>query len=155
MAHFEMSWTAPEFAYRERDVAWYWISIIAAAAMVAFAVWQKDFLFGFFIVIAEMLAIVWANRTPRMVSFSLSERELVIAGQKHYAMNDFESFSVEDSDDVFAELILHPKGKLRTPAILFVPTAEIPAIRKNFATNLREIEYQPTFIDSLEKIIGF
>jgi hypothetical protein len=155
MPHFEMSWMAPEFAYRERDVAWYWISIIIAAILVAFAVWQRDFLFGFFVVIAEMLAIVWATRVPRMISFSLSERELSVGERKHYAMGDFESFSVEDFEDEYAGLILNPKGKLRMPAIVMIPTADLALLRKNFAALIREIEYQPTFIDSLEKIIGF
>ncbi len=57
MATFEINWEAPEFEYREKDVSWYWISIIAAAAIIAFSVWQRNFLFGFFIVIAEMLVI--------------------------------------------------------------------------------------------------
>ena len=150
-----MSWTAPEFARRDRDVSWYWISIMVAAAMVAFAVWQRDFLFGLFVVVAEMLAIVWASRTPRMIAFSLSERELLVGERKHYAMSEFDSFSVEDSDDIFTEIIFNPKGKLRTPVLLLIPTADIAALRKNFATILREVEYQPSFIDSLEKIIGF
>jgi hypothetical protein len=150
-----MSWTAPEFAYRERDVSWYWISIIIAAAMVAFAVWQRDFLFGLFVVVAEMLAIVWANRTPRMIAFTLTERDFVVGEQKHYLVNDFETFSIDDADDIFVGLILHPKGKLRTPVFVFLPATDVPAVRKNFTGILREIEYQPTFIDSLEKIIGF
>src|SRR4051812_48043934 len=98
MAQFDMQWEAPEFVYRERGVSWYWLTIIVAAAMVAFAVWQRDFLFGVFIIIAEMLAIVWANRTPRMIPFSLSERELAIGSRKRYVVTNMETFSVADED---------------------------------------------------------
>lgn len=64
MTSFEIKWQAPEYEYREKTVSWYWISIVVAALVIAFSVWQKNFLFGFFIVIAEMLFIVWGNRTP-------------------------------------------------------------------------------------------
>ena len=46
MAKFETTWEAPEFEYREKEVSWYWISIIAAALIIAFSVWEKDFLFA-------------------------------------------------------------------------------------------------------------
>ena len=83
MAKFETTWEAPEFEYREKEVSWYWISIIAAALIIAFSVWQKDFLFGFFIVIAEMLFIVWGNKAPRTLTFTLTDTELNIGDTSH------------------------------------------------------------------------
>ena len=70
---FEVVWDAPEFEYREKGISWYWLSIIAAACIIAFAAWFRNFLFGFFIVIAEILFIVWGNRQPRTVEFKLDD----------------------------------------------------------------------------------
>ena len=45
-------WQIPEYEYRSKDVSWYWISLIAAIVLFAFAIWQKNFLFAIFVVIA-------------------------------------------------------------------------------------------------------
>ena len=95
MAKFETTWQAPEFEYREKEVSWYWISIIAAALIIAFSVWEKDFLFGLFIVIAEMLFIVWGNKVPAVVPFTLTDTEITIGGYKSYLMKEFESWSAD------------------------------------------------------------
>lgn len=138
MTPFEMTWQAPEFIHRERDVSWYWISIIIAAAIIAFAVWQRDFLFGLFIIVAEILAIVWASRTPRMINFSLSDHDFLIDTMKHYRISEFESFSMNiDNEEIFSELILHPKGKLRSIVIASIPTVSTDEARKNLRTLMK------------------
>ncbi|MDP3892652.1 hypothetical protein, partial [Nocardioides sp.] len=71
MEQFNIEWRAPEFYYREKGVSWYWLSIIAAIVILSVSVWQKNFLFAVFVVIAEILMLVWAGRKPREISFSL------------------------------------------------------------------------------------
>ena len=81
MAQFHTEWSAPEFEYRPKSVSWYWISIICAAAIIAFAIWEQNFLFGIFVVIAEILLIAWGNEMPATVSITLTESELSSAMQ--------------------------------------------------------------------------
>ena len=92
MASFTITWQAPEFQYREKGVSWYWLSIIVVAAIIAFAIWQRNFLFGVFMVIAEILLIVWANAVPKVFDFSLTENDLAIGEAKNYRISLFESF---------------------------------------------------------------
>jgi hypothetical protein len=155
MASFEMQWEAPEFEYREKGVSWYWISIIVAAIVISFSVWQKNFLFGFFIVIAEMLFIVWGNRKPRMVHFSLNETAIVIDGAKHYFLKDLESFSVDELGGEWTELIFYSRAKLRTPLKLLLPQGHLEEFRAGIKNILKEIPYEPTLIDSIEKLLRF
>ena len=61
----EIQWHAPEFEYRAKTMSWYWLSILLAVVILALAVWQKNFLFGIFVIVAEILILVWANREPR------------------------------------------------------------------------------------------
>lgn len=75
---FLMAWEAPEFEHREKDISWYWISIIVATLIIAFAVWQKNFLFGFFIVIAEILFVLWGNEKPRTVEFRITNKGSIL-----------------------------------------------------------------------------
>ena len=155
MASFDLSWQAPEFEYRDKDVGWYWISIIVASCIIAFAVWQRDFLFGFFIVIAEILFVAWGDRFPRPVDFRLTDKELVIEDKKLYPMGQLESWSAEPLDEEWTEFIFNFKAKLKTPLRMLVPASMVEDIRKNLKTVLKEVEHQPTLLDALEKLIRF
>jgi hypothetical protein len=155
MPKFEITWDAPEFEYREKEVSWYWISIIVAALIIAFSVWDKDFLFGFFIVVAEMLFIVWGNRVPKVVAFTLTDAEIDIGGYKSHSLKEFESWSVESDGGEWAEAAFYFRSRVRTPLAVIIPEDELAEIRTNLKTILKEVEHQPTFIDSIEKFFRF
>lgn len=152
---FETTWEAPEFEYRPKSISWYWLSIIISAAIIAFAIWERNFLFGIFIVIAEVLFIAWGNETPATVHFILTENDLAIGEAKHYQVKLFESFSVNELNDDWTELFFTFKTKLRTPLKVILPKIKIEEVRKNLKPVLREVEFEPSLLDSLEKIIGF
>jgi len=116
MEKFEITWDAPEFEYREKEVSWYWLSIIAAALIIAFAVWDKDFLFGFFVVVAEILFIVWGNRVPHVITFTLTDSEIDIGGYKSYLLKEFESWSVDSTGEEWAEIFFSFNHTLRHPS---------------------------------------
>jgi hypothetical protein len=155
-APFTIAWEAPEFEYREKDVSWYWISIIVASAIIAFAVWQKNFLFGFFIVIAEMLFVLWGNELPRAVTFSITEKGIDIdEGRKSYSLSLFESYGAYSLDEDWTELIFTFRSKVKTPLKIIFPENKLEELRKNLKTTLKEIEHEPTLLDSIERLIGF
>jgi hypothetical protein len=155
MAAFEIKWQAPEYEYHEKGISWYWISIIAAALVVAFSVWQKNFLFGLFVVIAEILFIIWGNRTPRLVSFIINEAELTIGGEKAYPFKNFESISVDAMGNGWAELIFIYRAKLKTPFKVLFPENRLAELRSNMRTILKEVSYEPTLLDAIEKLLRF
>jgi hypothetical protein len=157
MAESEIQWEAPEFEHRERDVSWYWISIIIAAAIIAFAIWQRNFLFGLFVVIAEILVIIWGNQTPRMIAFVLTEKGVEIEPGKFHRFSDMESFSIDKSsdDEPWGVIIFHHHGKFKLPLIIKLPKEKLEEIKNNIKKILKETDYEPSFLDSLEKLIGF
>jgi hypothetical protein len=155
MASFETRWEAPEFEYHPKGVSWYWLSIIIAAAVTAFAIWDRNFLFGVFVVIAEILLIAWGNETPTTVNFTLTENDLSIGNAKNYQLNLFENFSANERGSDWTEIFFTFKTKLRTPLKILAPKTKIDEIRKGLKSLLREVEFEPSLLDSLEKIIGF
>ena len=150
-----MKWEAPEFEYREKEVSWYWISIIVAALIIAFSVWQKDFLFGFFIVVAEMLFIVWGNKVPRVVLFTLTDAALDIGGFKTYSMKEFESWSADTDAGEWADVIFYFRSRVKTPLAVMVPSEKVGELRTNLKGVLKEIDHDPTLVDSIEKFLRF
>jgi len=178
MAQFEMTWEAPEFEYYEKDVSWYWITIIIAALIIAFSVWERNFLFGLFIVIAEILVIMWGNQKPRMVAFTLNENGLEIGGGsadagseggdgntssndvpagggKFHSIKEFESWSAAEVGDGLTELGFNFHAKLKVPLKILAPTASLEDIRKNLKLLLREVEHQTSLIEAIEKLLRF
>jgi hypothetical protein len=155
MAKFEITWEAPEFEYREKEVSWYWLSIIIASLIVAFSVWERNFLFGFFIVIAEILFIIWGNRVPRMTIFVLSDSEIRIGDYKTYLLKEFESWSVNIDGGEWIELAFYFRSKLHTPLVIITPEEELADVRTNLKGVLKEIEHDMSLVDSIEKFLRF
>ena len=150
-----MTWEAPEFEYAEKGVSWYWISMIGAALIVAFAVWTKIFLFGLFIVIAEVLIISFGNKEPRTIAFKLSDQGIAIGASKHHAMREFQSWSAGDYEGALVEIIFMFKGRLKIPLMVLIPSERLEELREKLASVLTEVEHKPSFLDSLEKISRF
>jgi hypothetical protein len=155
MAKFEIAWEAPEFEYREKSVSWYWLSIIVAAVIVAFSVWEKNFLFGLFIIVAEVLFLVWGNRTPRMIGFRITETGLEIEKQKLHLWKDVDTISVDSGEFGFVELVLIFRAKLRTPLKILFPEEKLAELRTDLKGIVREVPYEPTLLDSIEKLTRF
>jgi hypothetical protein len=155
MASFEIKWSAPEFEYRPKTISWYWLSIIIAAIIIAFSVLEKNFLFGVFIVIAEILFLVWGNRIPRMINFLLDDSGLHIEGGTLHAFKDFENMSVDDLETGWVELVFIFHAKLKTPLKVLFPTDHLQELRTKLKPFVKEVPYEPTFLDSIEKLLRF
>ena len=63
----DILWEAPEYIYREKTMRWYWANIAVATVLIAIAIWQHNFLFGFFIFVAEILLLAWSQREPEKI----------------------------------------------------------------------------------------
>jgi hypothetical protein len=152
---FSIVWEAPEFEYREKSVSWYWISIIVAALMVAFSVWERNILFGLFIIIAEILVISWANQQPNIFPVVLNEEGLAIGHRKFHALREFDSWSADHVDDTWAELSFHFKTHVKIPLRVLAPHDQLEEIRKNLRPIVKEIDHQASLIDAIEKLLNF
>jgi len=156
MPPFEVKWTAPEFEYRPKSVSWYWISIIVAVIILAIAVWQKNFLFGFFVVLAEILLLTWANREPSLVNFTLTDKGLSVGDHKFYAFTDMESFSSDVSEgEEWPNLFFQFRRRLKPLLRIRVPKNQAVEIEKTLKTILRQTEHERSLLDALEELIGF
>ncbi|MEK7507929.1 MAG: hypothetical protein AAB602_02495 [Patescibacteria group bacterium] len=152
----EIAWEAPEFEYRHKDISWYWISIIVAVVCIGFAAWQKNFLFGFFVLVAEILILAWANQQPAIFNFRLTEKGLFIQNKKFYSYGDIETFSFYSSDEGdFENIVFRFHKHLRRPVKIAAPKNRFPEIQSFLSERVAEINHEPSLIDTIEKFIGF
>jgi len=151
-----MAWVAPEFEYRRKNVSWYWISIIVAVICIGFAAWQKNFLFGIFVLVAEILMLTWANQQPTMFSFRLAEKGLFIQNKKFYPYMDMETFSCHGKDgDDFENITFKFNKHLRRALRIAFPKNRSKEILSFLAENVKEINHEPSLMDSIEEFVGF
>ena len=90
----QISWRAPEFEYHEKTAGWYWTTVVIALIILAFALWQQNFLFGVFVIIAEILLVIWANKKPEIVEFVVGEKGILVDEKRNYSYSEIENYSV-------------------------------------------------------------
>lgn len=155
-AEEEISWAAPEYEPRPKDISWFWLSIIVATFVLAVAVWQRNFLFGVFVVIAEILLLVWGNREPRQINFSVSAAGLTISNGKFYPWSEVRSWSAAEMEGwEYGDLLFNFKSSFQLSLRVLVPKDKLAGVKKFIATKAPEEERQESVIDSLGRLIGF
>ena len=156
MTESELRWRAPEFESRRKDVSWYWASICAAVVILGFAVWSGNFLFGFFVVVAELLLIVWGNQMPAMLEFSLTEKSLRVGARTTYPLNDIANFSTaEIPGSEWERVFLRFKQGMRLPTVILIPKEKMREIFQMMERIVPQVEHEESLLDSLERFFGF
>lgn len=158
MNPFTIAWRAPEFEYHPKSASWYWASVAVATLMIAAAVWQRNFLFGLFIVIAEILILIWTSREPDTIEFTLNEKGFEI-GDPHgrsYPVREIATVhGFEDWSEEWATFIIDPKGHFRPSVRIHAPRARYGEIERAFAAIVPVIHKEESLVDVLERFLGF
>ncbi len=151
----EITWSAPEYRHYDKDISWYWLSLIGAGILFLVALWQGNFLFGIFIILAETLILFWAREFPKYIQFKIDNKGVRIDKMKNYLYKDLEGFHVLEESDGVSELILKTKSKLHPYVKILLSigiSAEVRELLKNY---LEEVEYEESLSDGISKMIGF
>lgn len=151
----EISWEAPEFEYYAKSPSWYWISILISIVLLAAALWQKNFLFAAFIIIAELSVFHWAGAVPRDINFKIDERGVTRGQERAYAYAELEHFAFNQSGGEIKELIFKHRAKIRPYIKMVVAPSLVPEIRSHLANFLPEEEYDEPMADALAKFLRF
>jgi hypothetical protein len=154
----KLTWQAPEFEHRPKTATWYWVSMIVAMMLLALAIWQKNYIFGVFVVIAELLLMVWGSYEPPMVAFSLNEKGLSIGGKKFYPFHDIRSWSADSEgffDPEWPDIFIHFRGHFHPGLKIKVPRPLFTEVEDIFRERAEEVPFEPSTIDVLEKFLGF
>ena len=152
----EIIWYAPEFKYHHKELGWYWLSIIAAGILFLVSLWQKNLLFGIFIVVAELLVIIWAKEFPKNIRFKLDKKGIQISNLKFYSYEELEGFHVHEPDnDGIGELILKTNKRLHPYLKILIDQDDLEEAKEFLKQHLPEIEYEEPVSEAISRIIGF
>jgi len=153
----EIVWEAPQFEYYPKSALWYWTTILIAIIFLAFAIWQKNFLFAIFILIAEILILIWGNEKPEILKFKLNDEGLYIGENNFYNINDIKSFSCAKSVfPGFWDFKIYFKRNFSLELKILIPEGFYEEIKDFFLQkNIKEREYEESFFDIIQRLIKF
>jgi len=155
-----LSWEAPEFEYREKEISWYLVTASIGVVLILLALWQKNFLFAAFVLIAWFVIVYWANKKPIIWRFKLDEKgiSIILPGEdfdKFHPYDEFEGFDVHEGEGEKKELLIKPKSKLSSYLKILFPVSKEKNIVDFLSKFLSHEEYEKSASDSFLKLIKF
>ena len=156
MNPFEIIWSAPEFEHRPKTNGWYWTSIILAVLLLAFAIWQRNFLFALFIIVAEILVIIWGDREPATVNFKIDHKGVYIGERHFYPHAHILSFSYIDRDHTeWADVVFHLHKRFQPTLKVHFPKGRLKELQGDLTDMVPLVVHEESTLDLIERLLGF
>src|SRR3989339_994251 len=140
-----IAWEAPEAEHIEKSTTWYWSSMAIAIVLIAIALWQKNFLFAVFIVVAELAIFMFAGEKPKMWRFAIDDKGITIEKHKTYRYKDVVLYDIHEFSDEYYELLLKTRSKMTHYIKIFVPAEDVDAIEDLLEGRVERGEIEVTF----------
>lgn len=151
-----LAWEAPEYHVRPKSLAWY-AGFGAAFALLLFTAFlMRSFLTGVVFGLLGLLILLYSERSPKTVRFSLSPESLTV-NDRRYPLRELDAFNVVDSLTGTGFILLIRSRRLFMP-LIHVPlgTQDSEAVRGLLRGSLREdLELRESLTDLLAHRLGF
>src|SRR3989338_6828445 len=108
------TWKITSHEERERTGRFYFIFFAVLILLLVFAVWQKSFLFGMFILLAGGTILFLSGQRSEVYEFTFTKDHFIIGDREsEYAYDSLSHFDLYSFSDTDRELFLVFKEKLR------------------------------------------
>ena len=159
MADGGFSWKAPEFHYYEKGPAWYAGSVFITGILALLALWQSNFLFVVFMLIAEFLILFWAKRKPRTIAVSLSEEGLALGERDRYSFERLAGFAIVEEREggaaPFREVVMATRATFGNPVRFMVPRESMQNVKVFLGRFLPETTHEESLMEYLAHFFRF
>lgn len=152
-----ISWQAPEYNHREKTSSWYLWSLVGALVVAAIAVYQKNFMFALFVVIAEAMILFLSRQQPKLVTYSISIEGVHRDPNVHHRFSEMSAFAVtvfEEGTKRYGELVLRPTKKISSYIKILFPHEKADEMHELLSQHLTEFEYQEHVSGVLARWLG-
>jgi len=148
-----MHWSAPEFHFQEKTAMWRTGSVILAVFLLLMALWQRNIMFGIFIILAESIVLLNANQKPRNITYEVTEEGIAIGEKEFYRHEEFLGFSIFNDPLLpqYHELLLR---KVRSNGLgieILVPDEVVESLQDALLNYMDELEHEESFLRHLTK----
>ncbi len=150
-----VSWRAAEFDFVPKGVVWHaWAGIITLA-LVGIALWQQNFFFAIFLLIAGSMVLVLGNKRPETFDFTIDEDGCHIGTAAMYPLDQLEDYSIYSRPHRLDELIIRRKSAVHRVLHIPIDSETAEKVKVFLEDKLPEIEHEPSLLESIADILGF
>lgn len=143
-------WEATEYIHREKNGLWFVGFALITLALMAMAIFlMQAWTFAILIPVMAVALLVYTQRPPRTLSYTLSGKGLHI-NDHLYPFADFKAFGVVHGDDEYS-ISLIPVKRFRPAVSVYFPEEAGEAIVDLLAARLPMQELHLDFIDRLTR----
>ena len=86
-----ISWPFKEYEKYDRSRNWYLATIIICAAILIYAIWNRNYLFAFIIIMFGIIMAIKHRFEPADILFEINHKGIQL-GQKHYPYSELSNF---------------------------------------------------------------
>ncbi len=151
-----LTWSIPTHEHREREFSFFVWIIAGMIILLLFSIWQKNFLFGIFVILATGTVLFLSLQHPETHEFSLTPSHIIFGNyQDEHSYDELSHFHIQEfsSDDI--EIFFAFRDKKRAPIHMRVYKGDkekIVAILREKKLTQKEIEI--SLFESVAKILG-
>ena len=151
----ELSWRAAEYDFYEKDLNWYLLVGVFSLLLVIIALWQRDFFFAIFILLASAMVIISGGRRPRVMEFRLTADGCHLGENVFYPYDALENFSLEERPGRLDAMVLKKRTSFNPYLRILLDSQTAAKAREFLEGKLPEVEREETFIDIFTHFLGF
>jgi hypothetical protein len=153
--HADIEWEIKTRSEKEHGNVFYITTLSATLLFLFFSIWQKDFLFGVFVILASGTVLFLSTQRPDTYKFKLTDDALVIGNNESvYPYNRFSHFHIYEYSPEEHELFLVFKERFHPILRIRVYRRDIEKIKEFLSGYLPEKDTDPSIMDIFSKIVG-
>jgi len=151
----QIVWEIKTQSDRERGDVFYIVVLAATVLLLLFSIWQKDFLFGVFVILASGMVLFLSAQRPETYKFKLTENEVVVGENEGvYSYGKFSHFDIYEFNPQEYELFLVFKEKIKPILRIRIYKGDAEKIKEFLLAKLPQKKTEPSIIDIFSKIVG-
>ncbi len=150
----ELVWRAAEYEYIEKGPLWFLGIGFVGLVLAAIALWQRNFFFAVFVVIAASVLVSLGRKRPQVVEFRITD-EGVTVGKQFASFERLQDFSFRERPGRLDELTLTRKSVVAPFVRIPIDAHSVEGARKLLAAKLPEVPREASLIDLIAERLGF
>lgn len=151
----EITWRAAEYDHFEKSGGWYFIVGGVSLILLIIALWQGNFFFGIFILLAGIMVVTFGNRRPDVLEFGLTQEGCNLGRGNFFNYGQLENFSLRNRPGRLDEIIFKKRTSFNPYVRIPVDSQTAEKIRIFLVQKLPEEEYKDSILDILVDFLGF
>jgi hypothetical protein len=150
----EISWRAAEHEHVPKTGNWYLLMGAVALGLIIFSLWQKNFFFAVFIILASVMIFTMSRRKPQVFEFRLNEHGIAIGNRIAYDYDRLQDFSIRNRPGRLDELIIRRKTAMNPEVRMLVDAKTMVKIQEFLKDRLPEVKHEESLIDLFREVLG-